>query len=98
MDAIINMYTTLNNIKNAGGDVYCPRGWNAILNYVGKTEPDDDPITFYTLVDAVGILGAIWCLRTIDGHEDKKQAFLECCSQEATQEIITTKFLELFGG
>lgn len=92
------MYTTLNNIKNARGDVYCPRGWNAILNYVHKLHPDDEPISFHTLLNATGLFGAIWCLRTIDGHEKQKAAFHAFCSEgKHTQEDMTNKFLELFG-
>lgn len=75
----------------------CDRGWNAILNYVGKMRPDDDPISFNRVLDAVGLLGAIWCLRTIDGCEKEKDEFKTFCDKGATPEQMTIKFLELFG-
>ena len=89
------MQTTLRKIQAHGP---CDRGWNAILNYVGKKQPDDDPVSFVTLVDAVGLLGAIWCLRTIDGHEAEKAEFQAFCeSGPRTQEEMTIEFLLLFG-
>ncbi len=88
------MKTTLNKIK---AHDHCDRGWNAILNYVGKDCGYDDPIPMNKVLDAVGLLGAIWCLRTIEGAEQEKQEFLEFCANGATQEEITIKFLELFG-
>lgn len=86
------MHTTLNKIKAHDP---CDRGWNAILNYVGKTQPDDDPVSFNTVLDAVGLLGAIWCLRTLDNFNEGFDEFLQ--SGPHSQEEITIKFLELFG-
>ena len=49
-------------------------------------------------MDAVGLLGAIWCLRTIDGHEAEKAEFQAFCeSGPRTQEEMTIEFLLLFG-
>lgn len=47
--------------------------------------------------EAVGLEGAIWALRTIDGAEQEKSEFVEFCRTPATPEEITIKFLELFG-
>lgn len=88
------MYTTLNKIIASGP---CERGQAAIFKYLDKDKPDDEPISFIDIYYAVGLLGAIWCLRTLDGHEDIKQAFLEYCSEGHTQEEMVLKFLELFG-
>lgn len=88
------MHTTLNRIYEAGP---CKRGWGAILNYTRKAAPDDTPIPMRQVLEAVGLLGAIWCLRTIDGAEAEKEEFHNFCNQGATQEQITVKFLELFG-
>lgn len=66
-------------------------------NYLHKTGPDDDPIPMLKVLDAVGLQGAIWALRTLDGVESEKSEFFEFCKTPATQEQITVKFLELFG-
>lgn len=88
------MYTTLNKVYN---QCNCKRGWNAILNYTGKSAPDDDPISMRTVFEAVGLEGAIWALRTVDGAEKEKAEFVEFCKSPATPEEVTIKFLELFG-
>lgn len=89
------MQTTLAKIRAHGP---CDRGWNAILNYVGKSYDLDDPISFNKVLDAVGLFGAIWCLRTIEGHDDKKGEFKYFCETgPRSNEELTIKFLELFG-
>ena len=55
------MQTTLKEIKKFGP---CEDGWKTLLKYLGKTRCDDEPISFKTLLDAVGIEDAVWCLRT----------------------------------
>lgn len=89
------MQTTLNKIHE---EFPCDRGWNAINNYVGKNYDPDAPISFNKVLDAVGLMGAIWCLRTIEGHEDTKADFMAFCETgPRSNEDLTLKFLELFG-
>ena len=90
------MHTTLNKIVACNP---CARGKEAIFKYVGKEKPDDEPIGFDDILRAVGLLGAIWCLRTLDGHEEDKQTFLEYCASDGhSHEEMEIKFLQLFGG
>ncbi len=86
-------FTTLAKIKAADP---CDRGWAAITAYVGKDYPDDKPIAVATLVDAVGILGAIWCLRTLETFETEKAEFERFLAEQHSQEDVIIKFLELF--
>lgn len=88
------MKTTLNKIHEK---CECVRGWNAMLNYLHKSAPDDDPIPMRKVYEAVGLQGAIWALRAVDGAAAEKVEFYKFCSTPATQEEITIKFLELFG-
>lgn len=69
-----------------------------MLNYLHKSGPDDDPIPMRKVLEAVGLQGAIWALRTLDGAAAEKVEFYKFCSTPATQEEITIKYLELFGG
>lgn len=87
------MKTTLNKIYAASP---CDRGWNAILNYVGKIDYDQ-PISMNTVLDAVGLFGAIWCLRTLDNCDEQKRAFDKFCNTGASIDEIRLKFFELFG-
>ena len=57
------METTLNEIRKHSP---CESGWKNLLVYLGKTQADDEPLDFITLLAAVGIEDAIWCLRTQD--------------------------------
>jgi len=76
----------------------CQRGWKALLNFLGKTEIDDDPIPMHKLVDAVGIMGAIKMLKTIEGMDDEKQDFMVFLMPGGrSQEEITIEFLRVFG-
>lgn len=88
------MHTTLNKIYTYHP---CNRGWNALLNYTGKTCPDDTPISFNAIIKAVSLFGAIWCLRALDGHESRKKAFFLYVQEKHTEQEIINKFIELFG-
>lgn len=88
------MNTTLNKILEHNP---CNRGWGAIINYVGKDYDRDQPISFTVLLDAVGLFGSVWCLRTVKGHDDIKQQFHDFCLSGRSKEEMEIKFLELFG-
>jgi len=76
----------------------CQRGWKALLNFLGKTEIDDETIPMHKLVDAVGIMGAIKMLKTIEGMDDEKQDFMVFLMPGGrSQEEITIEFLRVFG-
>ncbi len=89
-------HTTLAKIYQVND---CQRGWKALLNFLGKTEIDDELIPMHKLVDAVGIMGAIKMLKTIDGMDDEKQDFMVFLMPGGrSQEEITIEFLRVFGG
>jgi hypothetical protein len=60
------MKTTLNAIRS-----HCPckSGWEKLLNHLGKTKADDEPIDLMTILESNGIQDAIWCLRCF-GYDD----------------------------
>lgn len=88
-------HTTLAKIYQVND---CQRGWKALLNFLGKTEIDDEPIPMRKLVDAVGIMGAIKMLKTIEGMDDEKQDFMVFLMPGGrSQEEITIEFLRVFG-
>lgn len=88
-------HTTLAKIYQVND---CQRGWKALLNFLNKTEIDDDPIPMHKLVDAVGIMGAIKMLKTIEGMDEEKQDFMVFLMPGGrSQEEITIEFLRVFG-
>jgi len=90
------MYTTINKIR-ASNPPCDGKGLGLLIDRVGLAYGDDKPIPMRVVLEAVGLFPAIWCLRTIDGHDDKKDEFKAFCDAGATMERITDKFLELFG-
>lgn len=53
------LYTTLNAIREASP---CPRGWKTLLQGLGKTEVDAEPLAFSTILEIVGIEDTLWVL------------------------------------
>jgi len=63
-------YTTLNKIREYEP---CAEGWHKLLSYLGKSEADDEPLSYATILKSNGLDDAIWALRT---HPDLKQVVL----------------------
>lgn len=57
------MQTTLNKIKNCNP---CPSGWRKLLSNLGKLGPDDEPLSFATIIRSNGLKDAVWCLRLLE--------------------------------
>ena len=56
-------YTTLNKIRSLSPSIY---SFGKLLNHLGKTKADDDPISMKVILDSNGIDDAIWCIRALD--------------------------------
>lgn len=52
--------TTLNRIYACNP---CSEGWQRALEKAGKTQGDDEPITYAEIIDAAGLEDALWCCR-----------------------------------
>jgi len=72
------MKTTLNKIKSFGP---CEGGWKKLLNYLGKTEADDQELTVRTILDSNGLQDAIWSLRAVKGHDREIRLFAADCAE-----------------
>jgi len=44
--------------------------WEKLLKHLGKTQPDDEPLTYLTILESNGFEDALWCCRAV---EDKYQ-------------------------
>ena len=81
------MFTTLNAIKQHGP---CVSGWRKLLNTLGKSSTADEPLSFSTILDSNGLEDALWCLRTLGGHQQEKRLYAVWCARqvlEATPDI-----------
>ena len=60
------MYTTLNKILEHPP---CESRWAELLNNLGKPCADDEPLSILTVLDSNGLDDALWCLRSVEGHD-----------------------------
>jgi hypothetical protein len=54
------IHTTLNRIREHSP---CAEGWTKLLKHLGKTKPDDEPVSFVTILESNGLDDALWCCR-----------------------------------
>jgi len=59
----------------------CSDGWAKLLTNLGKTKPDDDPLSILTILESNGIEDAIWCLRAIEGRDKTALEFALGCAR-----------------
>jgi len=72
------MTTTLNRIRALGP---CRDGWGKLLRHLGKTEPDDEPILFSTIVESNGLVDALHCLRAEPQYDRKVRLYVVWCAR-----------------
>ena len=83
------MTTTLNKIRSHGP---CKPGWDRLLAGLGKTEADDEPLSFIRILEINGIEDAVWSLRACD---DERAVRLYACD---CAEHVLAHFESLFPG
>lgn len=86
------IYTTLNKIK-----AHCPcqGGWEKLLSSLGKTEPDDEELSFKTILGSNGVADAIWALRTIEGHDKEIRLFAVSCARRVRYLMTDKRSLDV---
>lgn len=73
------MNTTLNEIRDCL--IEDPDSWNKLLNRLGKTESDDDPLSFIKILDVLGIQDASWCLWVLPEYSRNVMEFKLKCAR-----------------
>ena len=73
------IHTTLNKIREHGP---CADGWAKLLRHLGKTQADDEPLALATILDSNGVDDALWCLRSVDGHDREMRLFAIWCARQ----------------
>ena len=79
------IYTTLNRIREHEP---CADGWRKLLKYLGKTGPDDAPLAYIVILDAVGLDDALWCLRAEPQHASIWRMYAVRCARRV-QHLMT---------
>jgi chemotaxis protein histidine kinase CheA len=75
----MKLYTTLNIIRQHNP---CKDSWEKALRLLGKTKPDDDPLSFEWILDNMGVCDAIWGLQAVrdeDRVDVERDARLFAC-------------------
>ena len=86
------MKTTLNKIRLNSP---CDSGWKKLLKNLGKTKADDEPLLLTTILESNGIDDALWCLRTVDGHEREMRLFAVECARSVQHLMIDKRSLDV---
>ena len=73
------IYTTLNKIRERSP---CESGWVTLLDHLGKTKADDEPLGFDVILDSNGLDDTLWCSRTLDGGDPISQPFALWCTRQ----------------
>jgi hypothetical protein len=81
------MLTTLNSIKKYSSD---ESFWADLLNYLGKSEADDEPISIFEILKIKGLKNAIWCMQAVDGYDKEIRMFAILCVRKI-QHLIEDK-------
>ena len=77
------METTLNQILKhnpCGQNPSDKEGWMKLLNYLGKTEPDNEPLPILTILESNGFEDALWALKVVEGYDREIRLFLCWCA------------------
>ena len=72
------IYTTLNHIREHNP---CPDGWRKLLTHLGKTEADDAPLAYSTILESNGFGDALWCLRAEPQHAGVWRMYAVRCAR-----------------
>lgn len=74
----MTVYTTLNKIRAFEP----PKSlWEKLLSSLGKTAPDDKPLALVSILESIGLDGALWCTRTVfNEHREKIVEFAIRCA------------------
>ena len=78
------MQSTLNKIKSHEP---CEDGWKKLLNHLGKTQADDEPLQLRTILESNGVDDTIWAFRAVDGHGKELRLFAADCAELALPKI-----------
>lgn len=71
--------TTLNRIWACDP---CDEGKQRALKAAGKCAPDDEPITFQQIIEAVDLEDALWCCRAEQQHSKEWRLFAVWCARQ----------------
>ena len=82
------IYTTLNRIRECSP---CAEGWRKLLAHLGKTQADDEPVSFATILESNGLDDALWCCRAEPQHSKVWRLFAVRCARRVQHLMTDTR-------
>ena len=76
---IFDSTTTLNRIRAAQP---CTEGWQKLLNTLGKTKADDEPLDLLTILNSNGLDDALWVLSYAMPDDRLARHFQAWCAEQ----------------
>ena len=84
--------TTLNRIYSQRP---CAKGWRRGLTALGKTQADDDPLTFLELADKIKPLcHMFWCLKSAPEYDNHWRQFTVWCVRQVQDQLTDPRSLQ----
>ena len=80
--------TTLNRIREQSP---CVEGWKKLLAHLDKTQADDEPLPFSTILDAIGLEDTLSCLRAEPQHNREWRLFSVWCARQVQHLMTDTR-------
>src|SRR3972149_5762335 len=74
--------TTLNAIRAHSP---CESGWKKLLAHLGKTQADDEPLPFATILASNGLDDALWCCRAAPDHDKEWHLYTVWCARDVVE-------------
>lgn len=95
---MVAISTTLNAILGEGFYGQEPKsdgtkyGYLKLLDFLGKTKPDDEPLPLVTILESNGLEDAIWCWRLLGRMPEWRMALFACDMAELALPIFEEKY------
>lgn len=86
--------TTLNRIYALRP---CRDSWEIGLQAAGKTAPDDEPITYVQILDAVGVQSALWVCRAEPQHGRLWRLYAVWCAKRVRRLMTDPRSISVLG-
>ena len=80
--------TTLNKIREHSpcgikpNDYGCRTGWLKLLDHLGKTTSDDEPLPLLTVLESNGLDDCLWCLRSVPEYNQVWRMYAVWCARQ----------------
>jgi hypothetical protein len=74
-----HLTTTLNAIRAHSP---CVDGWEKLLRHLGKTQADDEPLPFATILESNGLDDALWCCHVAPEYAKQWRLFAVWCARQ----------------